>query len=210
VTFLFLPGRAGDAMALYRERAIPLYRRNDAMLSFRGLREVESPVALDLVVVSAFRGMRGMDESNASLRMAAASEGTSIGEIYGAIGTLSSSHDDQFVAMLPALGNGDPSSKRLVALVWYQTLPGRGAEFEEIVERTVGPWERDAGVPASTGRFLVSDGWHYLRFLGFDSLADYETYRAGLASLAPRGSLDAITARSRQVILAPVPELSVR
>lgn len=44
-------------MTAFRDHAIPLYRRDEAMLSFRAFREIESPVALDLIVVSAFRGM---------------------------------------------------------------------------------------------------------------------------------------------------------
>ena len=55
--------KTAEAIALFRDRALPLYERNEPMLSFRGLREVESPEPLDLIVVSAFRGMAGMDES---------------------------------------------------------------------------------------------------------------------------------------------------
>lgn len=114
VTFSFPPGKSGEALAVFRDVAIPLYERDDAMLSFRGFREVESPIALDLIVVSSFAGMSGMDESNSMLGTLAAEAGTSIGAIYGRIGALSSRHTDEFVEMLPALGNGDPNSPCLV------------------------------------------------------------------------------------------------
>ncbi len=38
------------------------------MLRFRGFREAERPEPLDLIVVSTFRGMAGMDVSNRTLR----------------------------------------------------------------------------------------------------------------------------------------------
>ena len=209
VTFRFLPGRSGDAMQLYTEQAVPLYKAGNAMRSFRGLREVESPIPLDLIVVSSFAGMGGMDDSNEELRELAANAGTSIGTIYGAIGALSSSHDDQFVAMLPDLGAGDPTAARLIALVWYQTLAGEQEQFERSLKEVV-EWEVENGVRTSTGRFLVSDGWTHLRFLGFESLADYQSYWDSVSGDGPHGYLDGLTAQRREVILAPVPELTVR
>jgi hypothetical protein len=210
VTFRFLPGKSGEALAMYRERAVPLYEQNEAMLSFRGLREVESPVPLDIIIMSAFQGMAGMDASNAALRALAEASGSSIGAIYGSLGALSQSHDDQFVEMLPALGNGDATSKRLVALVWYEVTPGANAEFESALSDEVAAWEQSTGVPAATGRFLVSDGWSYLRFIGFDSLAAYQQHRAGLTLLGAGSRIANITTRKRDVILSSVPELAVR
>lgn len=210
VTFRFLPGMAAEANALYRARAIPLYEQDEAMLSFRALREVESPVPLDLIVVSSFQGMAGMDESNAALRRLAEASGSSIGAIYGSIGQFSESHHDQFVEMLSPMVNGDPSTKRLVALVWYRVLPGEASSFERALEADIVPWERELGVPTSTGRFLLSDGWSYLRFLGFDSLADYQAYWTDLGAEEASQTVEGVTALRREAILAPVPELSVR
>ena len=208
VTFSFLPARSAEALDLYRERALPLYRADEAMLSFRAFREVESPVPLDLMVVSSFQGMAGMDRSNERLRELAAEDGSSIGAIYGAIGALSSSHTDQFVAMLPALGSGDPASRRLTAFVWYRVEPGRADAFERALASAVVPREAGSGTPSATGRFLVSDGWDYLRVLGFDSLGDYQAYWIDPAGGA--GALAGLTAERRQVIVTGVRELSVR
>lgn len=205
VTFRFLPGRAAEALDIYREQAIPLYRQDDAMLNLRVFREVESPFPLDLVVVRGFRGMEGMDESNTALRGLAQQAGTSIGAIYGAIGALSATHDDQFIEMLAPLSNGDPSSQPLVAFIWYRAAPGQTRLLLDRIERDVLPAERREAIPSSTGRFLLTDGWDYLRILGFDSLGDYQSY---WADMSPR--VVDFTASRREVILAPVPGLSVR
>lgn len=210
VTFRFLPGRAQEALDLYRSDAIPLYRQDEAMLSFRGLREVESPIPLDLVVISAFQSMSGMDDSNAMLRRLAESRGSSIGAIYGAIGALSSSHDDQFIEMLPRLGDGDPASRRLVALVWYRVAPGEESDFEQMVAGNLVSWEARRGIRASTGRFLLSDDWTHLRMIGFESLGDYHKYWSDLRLQAWARTLTDRVQRHRQVILAVLPDFSVR
>lgn len=210
VTFSFLPGKSGEARAIFRDRAIPLYHKDEAMLSFRGFREIESPIPLDLIVVSAFNGMAGMDDSNASLSIIAKQEGTSIGAIYSGIGALTSGHTDQFVEMLAALGNGDASSRRLTAFVWYRILPGQAASFEEILGNEVVPWEKEHIIPSATGRFLVSDGWDYLRLLAFDSLGDFHDYWTRVGLEAEHSRIDNLTAERREVIVASVPDLSVR
>lgn len=210
VTFRFLPGRAPEALRVYREEALPLYEKDSAMRSFRAFREAESPVPLDLVVVSSFDGMAGMDASNAELRRHAEEAGTSIGAVYGRIAAESRDHDDQFVEMLPALGSGDPTTAGLVAFVWYRVQPGRAAAFERALSDDIVDWERTRGTDATTGRFLVSDGWHYLRTLGFDSLGAYQAYWTALRATRGGRALDALTAARREVVVVPVPELSVR
>ena len=209
VTFRFLPGRASEAHALFRDRAVPLYRENADMLSFRGFSEVESPVPLDLVVVSAFRGMEGLDASNEALTGLAADAGDDIRSIYGAIAALSATHHDQFIEILPDLATGDPADAPLVAFVSYRMLAGERERFLRAVRDEIVPWERERGVPSQTARFLVSDGWHYLRMVGFDSLGAYQRY---WTEIVPAGHdyIDGITTRRREIILAPVPEMSVR
>lgn len=209
VTFRFVPGRSADAQAVFRERALPLYRQDEAMRAFRGFREVESSIPLDLVVMSSFEGMAGMDEHNVLLSSLPGPDGLGIGGFYGAVGELIVAHDDQFVEMLPGLSSGDPSTRRRVALVWYRLLPGEAGRFERALADDVVPWERSADIPAVTGRFLLSDGWHYLRMVGLDSLGDYQAYWEGVRA-AGHGYIDGITTGRREVILAPVPELSVR
>jgi len=210
VTFSFLPGTSEEALTAYRDQALPLYRDDTNMLSFRAFREVESPVALDLIVVRAFRGMEGMDASNAGLRDLASAAGTTMGALYGRIAALSSQHTDQFVEMLPALGADDPAAHRLSAFVWYRVRAGTLEEFERALARTVVAWETDSGIAASTGRFLVSDGWHYLRIVGFDSLGAYQEYWTALQALPGYDAIEGFTQARRQVIVASIPALAVR
>ena len=204
VTFSFVPGARGEAVSVFRDHAIPLYRQDEAMLSFRGFREIESPIALDLIVVSSFRGMSGMDRSNATLGEAG------IGGFYAEVGGLIERHTDQFIEMIPALGSGTPSSRARTIFVWYRVVPGHAEAFEQALATTVFPGERASGIPSATGRFLVSDGWDYLRILGSDSLGDYQDYWAELGRLSGYASLVSATAKRREVIVALVPELSVR
>ena len=209
VTFRFVPGAAAAARTIFQERALPLYELDTAMRSFRAFREVESSIPLDLVVISSFDGMAGTDEHNSVVSSLPGPDGLGIGGFYGAIGDLIAAHDDQFVEMLPDLSSGDPATRGRVALVWYRLLPGQTAQFEAAVADELGPWEASVHVPSATGRFLLSDGWHYLRILGFDSLEAYQSYWRD-AGPAGHTALDEVTAERREVILAPVPELSVR
>ena len=61
VTFQFAPGRMAEALAIYRDQLRPIYEGIPALLRFRGYSEAESPEPLDLIVVSSYRGMAGMD-----------------------------------------------------------------------------------------------------------------------------------------------------
>lgn len=209
VTFSFVPGGAGEAQEIFRELALPLYAGDEAMLSFRGFREIESPVPLDLIVVSAFRGMAGMDDSNAALRRAGEAGGHGIGDFYAAIGPLIASHHDQFVEMIPALGSGDVSSRSRTAFVWYRVAAGENEEFERALARIVA-WEQASDIPSATGRFLLADDWDYLRFVALDSLGEYQAYWAGLGEQDGGADLERLTIGRREVIVAPVPGLAVR
>ena len=209
VTFQFVPGGAAAARTIFQERALPLYELDTAMRAFRAFREVESSIPLDLVVISSFDGMAGMDEHNSVVSSLPGPDGLGIGGFYAAIGELIAAHDDQFVEMLHDLSSGDPAGRSRVAFVWYRLLPGQQERFEATVAEELVPWEASVNVPSATGRFLLSDGWHYLRILGFGSLDAYQSYWRD-AGPAGHATLDALTAERREVILAPVPELSVR
>ena len=203
VTLSFTPGAAGAAREVFLEHAVPLYRNDEAMLSFRAFSEIESSIPLDLIVISAFEGMGGMDRSNATLAQ------SGIGAFYERIGPLVASHHDQFIELLPSLGNGDPSAERRTALVWYRLVPGQGEAFEAALEEALVPYEEMTGVPSATGRFLLSDGWHYLRILGFDSLGGYQGYWQGVEALGD-DRIASLTVARRDAIVSSIPELAVR
>jgi hypothetical protein len=209
VSFTLLPGRAADALTLYRERAVPLYREDEHLISFRAFREAESPVPVDLVIVRAFDGLAGMDRSGERLREVASAQGTSIGALYQEIAALSTGHTDEFVEMLPELGGGDPSASRLSVFVRLRLSPHNRVEAEAAV-RAVAAWERDEGIPVSTGRFLIADGWDYLRVLGFESLGGFQTYLERVREAPGHPALDALVVERRIMVLPAVRGLALR
>lgn len=212
VVFDFLPGKMPEALALFEKEALPLYHENAPMLRFRGYREVESPVPLDLVVVSSFAGMAGMDDSNRALRAAAEKRGASIASLYGRISALSQSHHDSFVEMVPELAWGGRDQGPLVVLESFRIAPGATERFEHLLRETLVPWERNAAITVGgeTGRYLLSDGLDFLRIHSVASLGDWHRYVTARDGAPFGGELDAAIAASRQIIVAPVEELSVR
>ena len=103
VTFKFSPGKSRDAITLFRDEALPLDQETPPMLRFRGFREAESPEPLDLIVVSTFRGMAGMDASNRTLRERTEKANRSMGELYRRTGALTEHHHDEFIEVDPEL-----------------------------------------------------------------------------------------------------------
>jgi len=144
-----------------------------------------------------------MDRSNLTLRE------DGIGTFYDEVGGLIARHTDEFIEMIPGLGSGDPSTRDRAFFVWYRIVPGQAEAFERALAATVVPWERASGVPSATGRFLVSDGWHYLRILGCNSLGAYQDYWSEIGRLPGYARIARATAKRREVIVAPVPELAV-
>jgi hypothetical protein len=212
VSFRFLPGRTGEAIQIFREEALPLYQANEPMLRFRAYREVESPEPLDLVVISSFRGMEGMDDSNRALAEEASRRGTGVGEIYGKIAASSDGHRDEFVEIDPRLSWGDVDGAGLVVLVRLRIAPGRRSDYETLLRDRVVPWEKEHGgvLGSESGRFLLADGFDYLRILGIASLGDWQRYLESIRTAPFASAIDEWTAESSQGILAPLRELSVR
>ena len=179
VTFKFSPGKSGDAIALFRDEALPLYEETPPMLRFRGFREAESPEPLDLIVVSTFRGMAGMDASNRTLRERAEKANTSMGELYGRIGALTEHHRDEFIEIDPDLSWGSTDTAPLVVLVSLRIAPGKSASFETLVRDHLVPWEKELGsgiTGSNGGPFLLSVGWDYMRIIGISTLGDWHRY----------------------------------
>jgi hypothetical protein len=212
VYFDFLPGQTAEAVRFFRADALPLYQADSHLLQFRAYREAESPEPVDLVVVSSFQGMAGMDESNRALAEEAKRRGTTIGEVYGRIAALSERHRDEFIEIDPALSWGDLSGASLVALVSVRLAPGRREGYARILRDEVVPWERRAGIVAGSesGPYLVSDGFSFLRVLGLSSLGDWHRYRSEAEKQPFARELEASLAAERVLLLAPLRELSVR
>lgn len=203
VSFTLVPGASPAVVDLYRSQALPLYRDDADRLNVRVFREVESPRPLDLVVVSGFDGMEGMDRSNEALQE------VGIASVYGEIAARTAGHADEFVEMLPRLGGGDPSATPLTVFIRYRMVPGSAETFETALVR-ISAWERDMEIPSATGRFLISDGWDYLRILGFQSLGDYQAYRREAELARGHDALVSSTVMRQEMVLAAVRNLDLR
>lgn len=202
VTFRFAPGRGAEALALYRDSLLPVYRDLEPLRRFRLYREVESPVPLDVIVESTYDGVRGMEAGNAALRRPHRS-GTSARRLYGAISALSLAHTDEFVAMRPRpTAAPPPAGATLTVLESLRLVPGGGKRFEALLADAIEPWEAShaAGRRTETGRYLVSDGWDYLRIHEVASLAEVEALR-GAERVAPFADALAALVAARRVIV---------
>lgn len=212
VSFRFLPGKSADAIQIFRDEAHPLYVSNGSMLRFRAFREVESPEPLDLVVVSSFGGLQGMDRSNRALAEEAERRGMRVGDIYGRISASSYGHRDELVEMDSRLSWGDVDTAELVVLIRLRLAPGRRSAFETLLRERLVPWEKEHRLTtgSESGRFLLSDGFDSFRILGIENLAGWQRYVEAVRGAPFAPDIESWIAESRQVILAPVRELFVR
>ncbi len=137
-------------------------RRSRPLARFRGYRETERSEPLDLVVVSSYRGMAGMDLANEALRRPSAS-GQSALWLYGTLTEMTVAHHDQFVEIIP----------RLTVFEDLRLAPGAEEGFQPLLARQVRRFEQNRKLVqwSETGRMLVRDGWDYLRIFNIRSLA---------------------------------------
>ncbi len=211
VTFLFQPGRTAEAVTIYEQQLKPIYTENAALKRFRGYREAESPEPLDLVVISTFDGMAGMDASNETLRRPGAS-GQSAFALYGTLSSMTQTHHDQFVEMLPALSDAATEGSGLTVFEYLRIVPDARTRFTTLLFGSIRPFEQQRKLYewSETGRMLVSDGWDFVRIHGIRSLADWQRYREQLRG-APMGpQMEGMITARKTLILRRDPRLSVR
>lgn len=210
VTSLSLPGRSEDAVAVFARHLKPVYEGIPALRRFRLYREAESPEPLDLVAVSSYSGMAGMDSANAALRAATWNGGPALA-LYGMLSSMEQSHHDQFVEMMPALGDA-PTESRLVVFEYVRVVPGRRAQFEAFLTSHVRPYEREHALDlwSETGRLLVADGWDYLRLHGVESLGAWQRYRHGLEASPFSADWDGYVSATKTIILRADATAAVR
>lgn len=211
VTFLWQPGMSEQAVGVYEKQLKPLYAGIPAMRRFRAYREAESPEPLDLVVVSTYDNMAGMDAANDALRRAPAG-GESALSLYGKLSTMTQRHHDQFVEMLPAACDSAMDSTNLTVFEYIRVAPGAQTRFTTLLFNSVRPVERERGlyVWSETGRMLVSDGWDFLRIYGITSLGQWQQYRERMRTAPRVAELDALIAARKTIILKRDARLSVR
>ncbi len=211
VTFLFQPGRSAEAMAIYESKLKPIYADVAPLKRFRGYREAESPEPLDLVVVSSYAGMAGMDLANEALRRPNAA-GQSAMSFYGALSAMTQTHHDQFVEMLPALSDTATETATLTVFEYVRVSPGKQTLYERGLMTDVRPFERANRLYqwSETGRMLVSDGWDYLRIFGITSLGDWHRYQRDARRPGSPFAADTLVAARKTIILRREGRLSVR
>ena len=214
VTFRFLPGQTRAALDVYRTGILPIYRGVESMRTVRLLGEVESPEPLDLMVVTHYADMAGMDRANQAMR-ALPPDGPTIGQLYQQVADLSLGHHDQFVEVIsPPVSAGTPDGL-LEVLEFVRVSAGSHGAFERQMLQIVHPWEEDqplrSVVPRTeTARFLVADGWDYLRTYAVRDLAAWQAYSAARARHPAVYAANRLIEQRKTMILRELPELRVR
>jgi hypothetical protein len=214
VTFRFLPGQSSAALDLYRAQIVPVYREIEPMRTVRFLGEVESPEPLDLMVVTHFDSMAGMDRANQLLRQLPVDR-PPIGVLYRQIADLSLGHHDQFVEMISPANIAPVPDARLEVLEFLRVSAGSGPAFERHVLATVHPWEQESAVRdlvarTETARFLVADGWDYLRTYAIRDLAAWQAYNTARGRNPAAASLNRFVEAKKTLILREISDLRVR
>ena len=98
-------------------------------------------------------------------------------------------------------------------LVSLRIAPGKSSMFETLVRDRLVPWEKELGsgiTGSDAGPFLLSMGWDYTRIIGISTLGDWHRYVRQRRSQAFWSDLEGVVTQSKEIILAPLPELSVR
>lgn len=214
VTFRFLPGQTAAALDLYRTHLSPVYREIEAMRTVRAFGEVESPEPLDLMIVTHYADMAAMDRANRDLRRPW-SDHPPVADLYRQVSDLSLGHTDQFVEMISPPSVAAVPDGTLEVLEFLRLTPGSAGLFERQVLATVHPWEqqiemRDVVVRSETARFLVADGWDYLRTYAVRDLAAWQTYTTARARHPAIVQMQRAIAGRKTIILREIPDLRVR
>jgi hypothetical protein len=213
VTFRHLPGQSSAAREIYREHLVPIYREVDAIRTVRVFGEVESPEPLDLMVVTHYADLAAMDRVNVHLRRPLPDH-PPVGELYQRLSNLSLGHHDQFVELISPPAVASVPDGTLEVLEFFRLDRSSASAFERVVLDTVHPWEqqqevRDLVYRSETARFLIGDGWDYLRTYAVPSLGAWQRYVA-LRARQPALSAIADSPSRKTMVLREIAELRVR
>jgi hypothetical protein len=212
VTFRYPPSGLQQALTIYEQQLLPIYRELSSLVRFRGYREVESPEPLDLVVVSTYRGMAGMDRANDEMRRVSR-PGPGVPFLYRRLAELGTGHHDQFVEMLRTVPPDPGPPDWLDVFEYLRVVPDGGGGLEQVLATRAAAWEEGAPtglLAAETGRLLVSDGWDYLRIYRVRNLAGWQAYLEERRQQEWVTDLERHVAARKVIILREAAELRVR
>lgn len=214
VTFRWLPGQSRAARDIYRRQLTPIYREIEAMRHVRAFAEVESPEPLDLMVVTHYADLAAMDRANLELLRPVA-ERPPVPMLYDRLANMSLGHHDQFVEVLSPPAFAPTPDGTLDVLEFVRVEPGFAESFEQQVLTTVHGWEqqddmRDIVLRSETARFLVADGWDYLRTYAIRNLAAWQAYAAARGRHPAAIAVNRMVAARKTLILREIDELRVR
>lgn len=213
VTFRFLPGQGRAARDIYRRQLVPIYREVEAMRHVRVFGEAESPEPLDLMVVTHYADLAAMDRANRALEQPAPDR-PAVAFLYTQLANLSLGHHDQFVEVISPPATAAPDDT-LEVLEFLRLEPGFAEPFEQQVLASVHAWEQEDEVRAhvvrsETARFLVADGWDYLRTYAVRSLSAWQAYTAARGRHPAAAAVNRMVAARKTMILRELGELRVR
>jgi hypothetical protein len=212
VTFRYPPAGLQQALQIYEQQLLPIYRDLPSLARFRGFREVESPEPLDLVVVSTYRDMAGMDRANDEMRRVSR-PGPGVPSLYRRLSELGTGHHDQFVEMLYTASPDPGVPEWLEVFEYLRVVPDGGGGLEQVLATSVVAWEHAgpaALLSSETGRLIVSDGWDYLRLYRVRNLAGWQAYLHARREQDWATDLERHVARRKVIILREATELRVR
>jgi hypothetical protein len=214
VTFRFLPGQAQAAREIYRRQLIPIYREVEPMRHVRVFSEVESPEPLDLMVVTHFADMAAMDRANQELERSVPDR-PPVAFLYSRLSNMSLGHHDQFVEVVSPPAFAPAPDGTLDVLEFLRLETGFAEGFEQQVLSTVHAWEqqddvREIVLRSETARFLVADGWDYLRTYAIRNLAAWQTYTAARARHPAVAAINRMVTARKTLILREIADLRVR
>ena len=184
------------------------------MRHVRAFAEVESPEPLDLMVVTHYADLAAMDRANLEL-MRPVAERPPVPMLYERLANMSLGHHDQFVEVLSPPAFAPTPDGTLDVLEFVRVEPGFADSFEQQVLSTVHGWEqqddmRDIVLRSETARFLVADGWDYLRTYAIRNLAAWQAYAAARSRHPAAIAVNRMVAARKTLILREIDELRVR
>jgi hypothetical protein len=212
VSFRFPPAGLQQALTIYEQQLLPVYRDLPSLARFRAYREAESPEPLDLVLVSTYRSMAAMDRANEELRRVTRAGPPPL-LLYRRLSELGLGHRDELIEMLDTRVPDPGAPDWLDVLEYLRVVPDGGPGLEQVLATRAVPWEE--GLPggllsAESGRLIVGDGWDYLRMYRVRHLAGWQAYLQARREQDWATDLERHVGARKVIVLREAPELRVR